>query len=241
MIEQTATRAEKPYHERLWRKRRVAVTRAICRALGNFVMTNLTMKVTVIGYENIPATGPIIVVFNHIAAMDPLLLGVFIKSRELVALSKEELSRNPLYAWIIWGWDAIPIRRGEMDLTALRRALDVLKYTTDGLLIAPEGHRQPEGMHDPKEGISMLATKTNAMIVPIGVTGTYGYLQNILHFRRTPVTINIGKPFRIKEGVTRKQYMQAAHEIMYRIAPLVAPELRGDYADNATSEMLVDC
>ncbi len=86
----------------------------------------------------------------------------------------------------------------------------------------------------------MLAARTRAQIVPVGVSGTEFFYRNLRHLRRTPAVAQIGSPFRIKEGVTHKQYTQAAHELMYRIAPLIEPHLRGDYTDlaKATTDTL---
>lgn len=199
-----------------------------------------TWKTHVQGQEYVPRTGPAIVCFNHITIFDPMAAGWSVSfQRSLVPLAKQELADNPLTGWIIWAWDAIPVKRGEVDRGALKRAIQVLE-SDEFLLISPEGHRQKEGLRDPKEGIVLLAARAKAMIVPIGVSGTEQFLRNLKRLRRTPVDVKIGRPFRIKEGAHRKQYTQAADEIMYQIAALLTPSLRGEYADlsKATTEML---
>ena len=197
------------------------------------------MKMTTSGLENIPATGPAIILFNHITVLDPIVAALEVGIRDAVPLAKEELTHNPLTAWLFWAWNAIPVKRGEVDRTALKRAIEVIR-STDLLMVAPEGHRQKEGLRDPKEGVVLLASKTGAVMVPVGISGTELFWHNLSRLRRTPISAIFGKPFRLKEGVNRKQYAQVAHEIMYRIAPLVTPNLRGDYADlsKATMETL---
>jgi 1-acyl-sn-glycerol-3-phosphate acyltransferase len=117
-----------------------------------------------------------------------------------------------------------------VDRAALKQAISAIG--TDGmLLIAPEGHRNHDGMRNPMPGVALLANQTNATIVPIGVSGAEKFMQNFKHFRRTHVSINIGKPFRLKKGIHRNQYEKVADEMMYQLAPLVVPELRGAYAD----------
>jgi 1-acyl-sn-glycerol-3-phosphate acyltransferase len=208
--------------------------------LGEVLFFKTTWQTRVQGQEHVPSTGPAIVCFNHVTIFDPMAAGWSVSfERSLTPLAKEELARNPLTGWIVWAWDAIPVKRGEVDRTALKRALQVIE-SGEFLLISPEGHRQKEGLRDPKEGIILLATRTKSTIGPIGVSGTEKFLGNLKRLRRTPVDVRIGRPFRIKDGVHRKQYAQAADEIMYQIAALLPPHLRGEYADlsKATTETL---
>ncbi len=204
---------------------------------GEIVLARIVWKFTAAGAENIPRSGPTIVVFNHVTLFDPLATGLATGMREVTPLGKQELADNPITNLVFRAWGTITIKRGEVDRMALKRSIAILEETPDMLLISPEGHRQKHGMRDPKEGVVLFATHTDAQIVPVGVTGTENFLSNLKRFRRTPVTVNIGKPFRIKDGVTRKQYTQAVTEIMYQIAPLVAPHLRGDYADLSKATM----
>jgi 1-acyl-sn-glycerol-3-phosphate acyltransferase len=218
------------------RSRRLQFTRWWLRSLGELFVTRTAMKLTITGLENVPRSGPTIVLFNHVTLLDPIVVALAINFRNMIPLAKAELSRNPLVAWVVWAWGAIPVRRGEVDRVALRRAVEVIQ-SKNVLMIAPEGHRQKDGMRDPKEGVVLLAARTGAVMVPVGVSGTENFWHNLFRLRRTPVTAIFGRPFRLCEGTTRKQYAQAAHEIMYRIAPLVTPNLRGEYADLSRATM----
>jgi 1-acyl-sn-glycerol-3-phosphate acyltransferase len=199
-----------------------------------FMKTSASVKVT--GQDNVPRSGPVIVVFNHVTIADPVVVACGITVRDMVPLGKKELADHPLFGWIFWIWGAIPVKRGEVDRTALKRSIEVLN-SRDMLMISPEGHRQKNGMRDPKSGAVMLAAHAGAMLLPVGVGGGEHYLHNIRRLRRTKITANVGKPFRLKESITRKQYQHAADEIMYQIAPLVPPSLRGDYADLSKATM----
>jgi 1-acyl-sn-glycerol-3-phosphate acyltransferase len=210
--------------------KRVRVTRWMMRRLADILLMYTTLKVKVSGLEYVPTTGSTIVVFNHVTLFDPAVVGLVIKNRDAVPLTKIELSKSLATSWMIWGWNCIPVQRGEVDRTALRRALELLK-TEDMLLISPEGHRNKDGLRNPKEGTALLANQGNAIILPVGVSGTEHVMSNLKRFRRTPVVANIGRPFRLKSTVNRKLYQQATDEIMYQIATLTTPELRGEYAD----------
>jgi len=209
--------------------------------IGELLLAKLFWKFTVTGTEHIPRSGPTLLVFNHVTLFDPLAAGIATGVREVTPLGKQELADNPITNIAFRAWGTITIKRGEVDRAALKNAIAVLEQTNDMLLISPEGTRQKHGMRDPKEGVVLLATHTHAQILPVGVTGTENFVSNLKRFRRAPITVNIGRPFRVKEGVTRKQYAQTVNEIMYQIAPLIAPHLRGEYADlsKATMDTLV--
>jgi 1-acyl-sn-glycerol-3-phosphate acyltransferase len=215
---------------------RLRFTRWVMRRVGDILFMKTTLQVTATGLENVPRTGPTIVLFNHVTVIEPVVVACIMPFRDMIPLGKKELYDNPIGRLGFWGWGAYPVRRGEIDRAALRRAIDIIE-SADMFMIAPEGHRNRDGLRNPKEGIVLLAARTGATMVPVGVSGMENYFHNLKHLRRTPVTAFVGKPFRIKEGVARKQYAQAAHEIMYLLAALITPNLRGDYADLSKATM----
>jgi 1-acyl-sn-glycerol-3-phosphate acyltransferase len=215
---------------------RVRITRAIIRFFGDLIFFRTTFIPTIKGVEHFPRTGPTMMVFNHVTMLDPISAGAYIRFRDGIPIGKQELSRPP-FGWLVWGWDTIPLRRGEIDMSALRRALMVLD-SPDYLMIAPEGHRNRNGLRAPKEGFVLLATKKpNTLIVPCGVSGSEKWRANIRRLRRTPVTVSYGRPLKLRGKIARQQYAQVANEIMYQISALLAPELRGEYADLSKATM----
>jgi 1-acyl-sn-glycerol-3-phosphate acyltransferase len=215
---------------------RVRFTRWLLRRFGDVVYASTIIKPTVTGLENVPASGPAIGIFNHVTMLDPLISVSVIKKRDVVPLAKIELTHNPLTALLLWAWGTVTIQRGEVDRTALKQAISAIG-TNGMLLIAPEGHRNHDGMRNPMPGVVLLANQTNAAIVPIGVSGAEKVMNNLKHLRRSKVTVNVGKAFKLKKGIRRNQYEKAADEMMYQLAPLVAPELRGAYADLSKATM----
>jgi 1-acyl-sn-glycerol-3-phosphate acyltransferase len=210
--------------------RRLRITRWITRAIGEVIFFRTTWKMQVHGLENVPRTGPVILLFNHITTLDPVAAGSPVRFRDPVPIGKIELTNNLVFRWLAWMWQAILIQRGEVDRTALKKAAEVIR-SRDCLLIPPEGTRNKTGLRTPKEGFVMLATQTDAILVPVGVSGTEKFKNNIRHLRRTPITVIYGKPLRLKGKITRKQYPQVANEVMYQLATLIEPHLRGEYSD----------
>lgn len=216
---------------------RTRLARRFMRLLGAVLLWRTTVKVTYHGLQHVPRHGPTLLLFNHLSQVDPPLIGGMITFRDLTPIGKEELLHNPLTAWMVHFWQAIPVKRGEMDMQALRRALYVLEQTNDILMIAPEGHRY-KALSEPKEGFVMLAAKTNAQMVVAGISGTQHFRRNLLRLRRTHVTINYSRPIRLKRKVTRQEYRAVADEVMYYLAAHIAePELRGLYSDLSKATM----
>ena len=152
------------------------------------------------GSENIPATGPVIIAPVHRSNLDaPLVSGC--TKRRLRALGKESLFVHPVGAWICAALGSIPLRRGEADREAMRSARAILDLGAM-LLVFPEGTRQSgnqvTGVFD---GMSYLASKTGAPIVPVGIAGTETALAAGAKFpKRVRTTIVVGPPIQAPEG-----------------------------------------
>jgi len=145
-------------------------------------------KVT--GADNLPGTGPVVVISNHLSLWDPLVVGSAVK-RKVYFMAKEELFRYPFVGSIIRSWGAFPVKRGHTDRKALKNAMEVLR-NGHVLGIFPEGTRSTSGeLQDFKSGAVALAVKFNAPILPVGLTGT----KNIFSKGRFhSFQVNIGKP-----------------------------------------------
>ncbi len=132
----------------------------------------------------------------------------------------------------------IGIERGAADVDAFRKAKRVLD---EGhvLIVFPEGTRSPSGtLQEAKEGTTILALRTGARIVPIGISGTprvWPRGRKVPLPARGKVVLRVGAPFTITApgaGAERRAAQVAATtEIMGRIAALLPPAQRGVYAD----------
>ena len=185
------------------------------------------------GVANLPATGPAIVMINHIAFVDPVIvLGVL--PRNIVPLAKVEAYRVPVFGLFPWLWEVIPVHRGEIDRKALRSAEEVLR-AGEIVLVAPEGTRHPT-LQRGKEGIAFLAHRTGAPIVPVAVDGTEGFpsLPILPRWRRPGVRIRVGRPFRFRlqpEKPDRDRLRQMTDQAMGVLAAMLPPARRGVYGD----------
>lgn len=215
---------------------RLRLTRWLWRIAGDIMWLRTSWRFKVNGLENIPRSGPTILLFNHVTFFDPVAAALGIRFRATVPITKQELNNNIVMRVVLWGWHVIPIQRGEMDRAALKLAIEVI-HSSQILMIAPEGTRHKRGLRDPKEGIAMLSRMTGAVLVPAGISGTENYLHNLKRLRRTPITVNYGRALRLKDGITSKQYTQVADEVMYQLAALIDPHLRGNYSELSKATM----
>ncbi|NWF70566.1 MAG: 1-acyl-sn-glycerol-3-phosphate acyltransferase [Chloroflexi bacterium] len=209
------------YPRRVWIR---TLLRWIAR-LGFFLLTRT--KIT--GLENLPPKGPVILVGNHVAIVETILM-LAIPPYLVEMVAAGDLPLEPRFAPIINLYQILPIKRGSMDREGMEMMLDVLKQ--GGVLgIFPEGGIWETGSKGARSGVAWLSSKAHVPIVPIGFGGMEGALAKALAFKRPVLTMNIGAPLppvtTNLPGKGRKEALEdAAQQIMERIEALVPPEDR---------------
>lgn len=193
----------------------------------------LTMRMVVTGIEKVPMQGPLIVISNHTGQIEVPALATVLQPRRIAGWGKAEAFDNPFLHWVFWAWDIIPIRRGEADMTALKKALRCLE---EGYIfgIAPEGTRNKTGiLRRAMPGTAILAVRSGVTVLPIVHWGGETFLKNLKRFKRTDFHLRVGEPFKVHvEGkVTAEVRQQIVDEMMYKIAALIPEAYRGEYGD----------
>lgn len=202
----------------------------------------VTMRLEIVNLENFPRSGGCIVMINHIAFLDPVIIsGRF--PRPVISMAKVEAYEDKFLGPLIRVFDAFPVNRGDVDRNALRTAFDVL----DGglpLLIAPEGTRsRTASLGEAHLGLAYIASQANVPVVPVAISGSDQWKHNVKRFRRTPIRLRIGRPFILDAGQARvsgETLKQMTDEAMCHMASLLPPEQRGIYSnlDAATRRYL---
>ncbi|MDF0726204.1 lysophospholipid acyltransferase family protein [Cytobacillus sp. S13-E01] len=129
-------------------------------------------RIEVIGTENIPSTGSVLICSNHIENFDPLIVGIT-SPRAIHFMAKEELFNVPVMGKIVSKVNAFPVKRGMSDREALRKGLKVLK-DNNVLGLFPEGTRSKDGkLGKGLAGAGFFAIRSNATVIPCAIIGPY--------------------------------------------------------------------
>ncbi len=197
-------------------------------------LTKLLCRVSADSLDRIPARGPLIIVANHVNFIDLPVMYPRVYPRPVTGFAKVETWDNPIMAYLFDILEAIPIRRREVDLTALRKALQVLEQEKF-IAIAPEGTRSGNGrLRRGKPGVVLLALKSGAPLLPVVYYGGEKLRENVRRLRRTSIHISVGEPFCLDprgERITHVVRAKMVDEIMYQLATLLPREYRGYYKD----------
>ncbi len=209
--------------------------RSLLRQLSRVAFAVLT-DLQIIGQENLPKEGPLLVVANHFSYIDPVAM-VRATPWPLEFVGGFQMPNAPAsVTWIPKVWGYYPVYRGTGSRYALRAAEAVLAQ--GGMLgIFPEAGSWATVLRPPRPGAAFLAVRTGARILPMGFGGLPEVFPHLRKGQRARVTVRIGKPFgpfhATGRGRARRQQLEAiGHEIMRRIAELIPPERRGHYSDD---------
>jgi len=103
----------------------------------------LFYRLKIQGRENLPMTGPVLVISNHQSFLDPILIGMATGKRPMSMLARRNLFKPFFMGWLLRSLNGIPVDRGSADLAAMRTCIEVLKKG-EGLSLFPEGTRSED-------------------------------------------------------------------------------------------------
>jgi len=201
--------------------------------------TGILCRIDAPDIHKIPQRGPLIVISNHTGQLEVAVFFGLLQPRPITGWAKMEAWDNAFLNWLFNLWGLIPVRRGEGDTSALRKAVQALE---GGFIfgIAPEGTRNITGkLKRAHPGAVMLAIHSGAPILPVAHWGGENFLKNLPRFKRTDFHARVGEPFRLKlEGVkvTREVRQQIVDEMMIRLAELLPSDYRGEYEMMVSNE-----
>ncbi|HLV80120.1 MAG TPA: lysophospholipid acyltransferase family protein [Chthonomonadaceae bacterium] len=174
----------------------------------------------VVGRENVPREGGVLLAANHASYLDPPILGASLyRVRRVWFLAKSELWQNPMLAFLLGHVLARPLQRHTADRATLKQALEWLAQG-DAVAMFPEGERTRTGNLQPGQpGIALLAQKSGAPVVPVAILGTYAMLPaHRKSLQRAPLKVVFGAPMTFRPKAAREEVTAA---IMQAIAALM--------------------
>jgi 1-acyl-sn-glycerol-3-phosphate acyltransferase len=201
------------------------------------------VRVRVVGRENLPRRGPVILAANHRSFLDSIFIPLIVH-RRVTFVAKAEYFDDAKTAWFFRSCGQIPIRRegGSASERALASATEVLR-SGKVFGIYPEGTRTRDGLlHRGHTGAARLALGSNVPIVPVGLIGTDDVqpIDSRLPklFRR--VTISFGEPIDPMRYAGRDDRMalrEITDEVMYEIAQLSGYEYVDTYSTKRAEDI----
>jgi len=177
----------------------------------------------VIGEENVPKSGPVIIACNHASNLDPVIVGTAMW-RRVNFMAKEELFTTPAVDFFLRSWRSFPISREHLDKTMLKTILGKLK-DGEALGVFPEGTRSEGDQFLPaKPGVGLIVSMSKAPVIPVYIKGSYRTLAKVhKKLRLVPLSIAFGKPVDfsgLEGGRGTEHYQRVADTVMDAIAGL---------------------
>jgi 1-acyl-sn-glycerol-3-phosphate acyltransferase len=167
----------------------------------------------VIGRENFPKEGGVLMCTNHIDNLDPPVIGIN-APRPVHFMAKEELFNVAILGKMLPNLNAFPVKRGMSDREALRKGLALLK---EGHVLGlfPEGTRSKNGeLGKGLAGAGFFALRTDAYILPCAIVGPYKAFKKL--------KVIYGNPIDMSELRARRASAEEATElIMNEIRKLI--------------------
>jgi 1-acyl-sn-glycerol-3-phosphate acyltransferase len=217
-------------------------TRRVVRLilLGLF---RITMGLRIEGLDRVPASGPMILISNHLHNLDPLITESALK-RNCHFFTKQEAFTYPIIRNILrWG-GGFPVDRGTPDRWAIRRA-EALLEAGIAVGVYPEGTRSTTlALQKGFSGAGLIALRSRAPIVPSIITGSErlpfngkkGKLRDGITMPNPGhkgVRVRFGEPFTIPAEINGKRVgaAEATDLMMIELAKMLPPDYRGVYAD----------
>ena len=208
------------------------------------LVVGLIARVTVVGFENLPAGG-FVIAANHIGRLDAALAYYVLDRPDIIMVVAEKYQKYAVFRWLVKLTNGMFVDRYNSDIHAIRETLRRLQQG-QVFTITPEGTRSKSGnLIEAKPGAIYLAWKAGVPVVPVALTGTEDavVVERLKHFKRLDVRISAGRPFVLPpvKGKDRDSAMQEyTDEVMCRIAALLPAGRRGVYSQKERLQELLN-
>ena len=188
------------------------------------------------GRENIPASGPFLLISNHQSVLDPFFIQTWIP-RPCHPMAKSTQFASPLFSAVMKRCYAFPVRRFQVDPQAVRITL---RRLADGhpVHIYIEGERTWDGsLRPPRPGTVRLALKAGVPILPCAIQGAYDVWPRWdRRIRRGRVRVAFGTPFRLPQTHDRAEREAALPDAQTTIMTAISSLLGAAAPTNATDD-----
>ena len=160
----------------------------------------LFLRMSFVGLENVPKTGPFVLAVNHQSFLDPIFAGIMLKG-QLCFMARDTLFKSRIFGPLIKSVKAIPVRRGQADLASIKAIIAHLKQG-DAVCLFPEATRTTDGRISPfKGGFSLICRRGNAPVVPVLIDGAFECWprHRKLFKAGSKITVTYGRPISVEK------------------------------------------
>jgi 1-acyl-sn-glycerol-3-phosphate acyltransferase len=179
--------------------------------------TLLIYRVRVIGRQNVPKSGPLVLAPNHLSQMDHFFCGLYLR-RKIRFMGKSQLFGPPVLTYVFKHGGVFPIRRGNHDEEAFKTAYTILDQG-GMLLVYAEGGRQRSGeLGVARPGIGRIALESGVPIVPVAIHGS-AKVRRWKRLNFPKVTVQYGEPltFDREQSPSHERQLEVAEEVFTRV------------------------
>src|SRR5438874_10971719 len=185
-------------------------------ALGSmsWLPVKLLYRLRATGLEHVPREGGFVLAANHTSNFDPWPLALPLFPRRHLRFMAKSERFTPILKPILLGGGPCPDRRGEADLEAVRRAVDLVR-SGEIVVMFPEGTRRRKGLRKKHEarahtGAARIALAADAPLVPAAIKGTDRLS------RLAPLRVAYGRPIPL-DDLRGQELSPAAREATDRL------------------------
>ena len=176
-------------------------------------------KAKVFGRENVPKTGSLLILANHLSITDPPFTQ-FACPRRVFYMASDEIFG--------WGWagkfarwyGAVPVKTKSADRAALRRCGEILKEG-GALVVYPEGGTSPGGLQPLFSGPAMLVRQTDCTVICLGLRNTNEIIAHNefkTHRSKKSIEAHWGMPKKFEPKTSSEEIMAWAEEELLRLS-----------------------
>lgn len=179
-----------------------------------YIYCKIVHRAKIIGTENIPREGAVLICANHKSFLDPALMEVTCKRPDVRFLARKSLAKNKLLAHLGILFNEILVERDARDMKAVKEVLKAFK-NNEAIAIFPEGTRNGiEKGEKVKDGAAFFALNSDAIVIPAGIKGGNKPFKKVIITYGKPIDFADEKKNRKDKEIVEKATEKIMNEIL---------------------------